>query len=217
MLKAGRYLVRADPIEEASTVSIRLISIIGPPAVGKTTLGESLAAQLPAKLIREDYAGNPFLADAYAGLSEAALPAQLYYLMSRIQQLSRSQLPREGLVVSDYGFCQDRIYARRQLSGEDWALYDGLARRLEALVHPPELMLYLDASPETLLRRIALRGRDFEKVIDKTFLESMRRAYNEFVAHADCEVTRIDSEAVDLRDARVSAELAAGIRNKRWK
>ena len=84
-------------------MSAALISIIGPPAVGKTTLAALLAAKLPAELIREDYAGNPFLADSYAGSEQARLPGQLYFLLSRVGQLRQGDreaiAETRGLVV----------------------------------------------------------------------------------------------------------------------
>ena len=107
--------------------------------------------------------------------------------------------PEEGKVVSDYGFCQDRIYARRQLDGEDWNIYDSVARRMERLVHPPDVLVHLDASPEILLERIARRGRDFERVMTAGFLNDMRGAYARYVAAADCPVLEVDCGAEDCR------------------
>lgn len=178
----------------------KLISIIGPPASGKTTLAEALVAELPATLIREDYAGNPFLAESYLGRSEARLPGQLYFLVSRVGQLASSNWPGAGLYVSDYGFCQDRIYARARLSADDFRLYDRVARRLEGLVRPADLLLALDAAEATLLERIARRGREFERVMDQEFLASMRAAYNEASRRASCPVIRLDCDEIDLRD-----------------
>ena len=118
-------------------MSAKLISIIGPPAVGKTTLACCLADDMPASLIREDYQGNPFLVESYLGSPEACLPAQIHFLMSRVGQLALAAWPAEGLVVSDYGFCQDHIYAAAKLSADELRLYDRLARRLGRLADSP--------------------------------------------------------------------------------
>ncbi len=177
-----------------------LISIIGPPAAGKTTLAEWLAEALPAKLIREDYAGNPFLADSYAGQEQAQLPGQLYFLMSRVEQLAISSWPESGVFVSDYGFCQDRIYARARLSEDDFRLYSRVAKRLEGLVHPPDIVIHLDASEDALLERIARRGRDFEKAMTREFLAAMRDEYNKFEAQAGCPIIAIDTEQTNMMD-----------------
>ncbi|MFB3893643.1 MAG: deoxynucleoside kinase [Phycisphaerae bacterium] len=193
-------------------MSAKLISIIGPPAVGKTTLAEALAKELPAVMVREDYAGNPFLADSYAGAAEAKLPGQVYFLMSRVTQLAVATWPAEGAMVSDYGFCQDRIYARRRLGEDDYLLYDRLARRVEGLVHTPDVVVYLDAAVPTLLDRIARRGRAFESVMDGKFLQSMRDAYRTAVAQMNCAIVAVDCDKLDLR---ANGELAGLIRKVR--
>lgn len=193
-------------------MSAKLISIIGPPAVGKTTLAEFLAAELPAEIRREDYEGNPFLADSYTGRAEARLPAQLCYLLSRVRQLSRWNWPSDGTVVTDYGFCQDRIYARAQLTDDELELYDRLAARVEGLVRRPDVTVRLDATPETLLKRIARRGRAFEKTMTADFLQSMRQAYNGLSAPAVGAEIRVDCDSVDLRAAAVRQEMIAEIR-----
>lgn len=193
-------------------MAARLISIIGAPATGKTTLAERLCEELPALLIREDFAGNPFLAQSYEGDPEAGLPGQLYFLMSRFHQLHVGHWPGEGIRVSDYGFCQDRIFARVRLGEDDYRLYGRLAGRLEGLVHPPDVLVHLDAAPGILMERIARRGRGFEKVMDAEFLETMRRAYAEAVAAWRGPVLRVDCAATDLRESNCRARLVESIR-----
>ncbi len=179
----------------------KLISVIGPPAVGKTTLAELLAKELPATLVLEDYAGNPFLADSYMGGDESRLPAQIHYLLSRVHQLSAACWPGEGLVVSDYGFCQDGLYARTRLSAGDFGIYEQIAARLAAAVHSPDMVICLDASVPLLLERLAARGRGFEKAMDAEFISTMRRGYDEIVQAAQCPVVPVDCDEVDIRQA----------------
>jgi len=195
-------------------VSAALISIIGPPAAGKTTLAERLCQALPAQLIREDYAGNPFLVDACLGRAEARLPSQLYFLLSRVGQLGVANWPAKGTFVTDYGFCQDRVYARASLAAGDLRLYGRVAGRVEGLVHPPGLLIALDASEATLLDRIARRGRDFEKVMTAGFLSGIRRAYNQIAAQSPCPVIRVDCETTDLREEAALAQLIQGFAQK---
>lgn len=195
-------------------MTAKLISIIGPPAVGKTTLAEYLSAELPAEMIREDYAGNPFLADSFVGPPETRLPGQLCFLMSRVKQLSLAGWPAEGLFVSDYGFCQDRVYAEAKLGGDDLRLYGRVARRVERLVRPPDVLVGLDAGEDVLLERIAARGRSFERVMTAEFLSGMRAAYNRILAGAACPVVTAESGAADLRDASMRAALAERIKAK---
>jgi 2-amino-4-hydroxy-6-hydroxymethyldihydropteridine diphosphokinase len=189
-----------------------LLSIIGLPASGKTTLAELLAMELPARLVREDYEGNPFLAESYTGPDEMRLPAQVFYLLSRISQLSAGHWPDKGTFVGDYGFCQDRVYAALRLSPEDFATYEVLHARVAPLVHPPKAMVYLDAEPRALLERIAVRGRSFEKAITADFLSAMRDAYNDLVKAAECPVFTVRCDEVDLRNHRPRAELIKRIR-----
>jgi deoxyadenosine/deoxycytidine kinase len=193
-------------------VSAALVSIIGPPAVGKTTLAALLCEDLPATLIREDWQGNPFLAASWAGDAAARLPGQMYFLLSRVAQLAAHTWPEAGVFISDYGFCQDRVFARRRLGAEDFAAYDAVARRLERVVRPPDVLIHLDAAPRTLLARLAARGRDFERVMDEEFLSAMRDAYARAAAEARCPVIAFDCDEADFREPPVRQTLVAGLR-----
>jgi deoxyguanosine kinase len=179
-------------------VPASLISVIGPPAAGKTTLAELLAEELPAGLIREDYAGNPFLSDSYLRGGEFALPSQLYFLFSRLSQLNLQAWPAGGVCVTDYGFCQDAVYAGISLSGEELALYRRLAAGAEQRVKAPDVLVQLDGPEELLLERIARRGRPHERVFSAEFLASMRRAYWKIVTEAAVPVVTVDVQQVDL-------------------
>jgi deoxyadenosine/deoxycytidine kinase len=190
-----------------------LISVIGPPAVGKTTLAERLAAELSAELLREDYAGNPFLADAYGGVAQARLPSQLYFLMSRVGQLSLLAWPAGGVRVTDYGFCQDRIFARATLSEDDWKVYERTAVHLGRLIKPPDVLIHLDADEATLLARMAARGRPHERFITAEFLSAMRRSYSQASEQVDCRVLRADAGRTDLRTAAACAPLVEQVRS----
>jgi deoxyadenosine/deoxycytidine kinase len=196
-------------------VSAALITIVGPPGVGKTTLARGLSQVLEARLILEDYKGNPFLRDAYVQGGDVNLPCQLYFLMSRARQLARSTWPEEGLVVSDYDFCQDRLYARRRLSQEDYRLYDEVAGRVSPHIRRTDVMIHLDADAAELTSRIRLRGRTFEKAMDAAFLERMRRAYyQDELEQAARRIIRIDTQRRDPRDAQVLRRLADEIRQE---
>lgn len=189
----------------------RLISIIGPPACGKTTLANSLAERLGAELILEDFQGNPFLAAAFGGDRTAKLPAQLYFLASRVSQLDGSGWPAGRLHVSDYGFCQDAIYARRLLAGEELAFYHRIADTLSIAVYRPDVIILLDASVETLADRIASRGRKYEKAFDWPFLQDMRNAYNDPNIGEGAPVIRIDCDKTDIRRPDAINEIAKQI------
>ncbi len=198
-------------------MSAKLISIIGPPGCGKTTLAEYLCQELPAEMIREDYAGNPFLAESFSGTLDMRLASQLYFLMSRARQLSQAIWPDDGICVSDYGFCQDGIYAELLLNDQNLQAYHRVACYVPPLVHSPELLICLDAKAETLRERIAERGREFETALTTSWLENMRAEYTTVPAWAECPVITVDTEAMDLRNAEHRAKLLAVIRQRIWK
>lgn len=179
--------------------------------MGKTTLADALAGRLSGTLIHEDYAGNPFLAESYTGADSSRLPSQLYFLLSRVDQLWEATWPDSGWMICDYGFCQDAIYARNRLSVKDFAVYEKAAERLNALVHPPELVINLFAEIDTLLERVARRGRDYEAVFDEPFLRSMQEAYAGLVDHFDCPVLQIDCDRVDIRTDAAQQSILADV------
>jgi deoxyguanosine kinase len=195
-------------------VTATLISIIGPPASGKTTLARYLGESLGAQLVFEDFESNPFLADSYTGCDTAALPAQLHFLLSRVAQLNERHWPGEGLVVSDYGFCQDQLYASFKLEEGEYRFYFELADWLSEQVIPPSLVIRLDAPVATLQSRIAARGRGYEIGIDEAFLTEMRDAYNVVQRELACPVVRVDTEQVDLRTPEAREALLAQVRAK---
>ena len=182
--------------------------------MGKTTLARGIAAEMGAELICEDFEGNPFLADSYLGGREACLPAQLFFLLSRVKQLSLADWPADGLVVSDYGFCQDRIYAASKLTEDEMGLYSRVARRVKGLVVPASVIVHLDAPEPVLKSRIAARGREYEKAMTPEFLEEMRMAYNDIDQKVGCSVIRVDTDASDVRDESVRNELIVRIRGE---
>jgi len=190
----------------------RLISIIGPVAVGKTTLAEYLSRALPARIFREDYEGNPFLAESFCGEETLALPSQLHFLFMRVRQLAVGTWPSDGLVVTDYGFCQDRLYAKIKLRKDDMETYEQLRRQVEGLVAPPSVVIHLDAPVETLLRRIQARGRPFEAAYDADYLERLRQAHFDVALPPDCRKISINCETVDLLDAGCREHIVEQIR-----
>lgn len=193
--------------------SAQLISIIGPPASGKTTLAENLCQDLGGRIIREDFAGNPFLPAAYAGDADARLPGQIYFLMSRVAQLSAASWPQSGLSISDYGFCQDRIFAEASLSESDMQVYERIARPAAAVVRPSDVLICLHAPEEVLLDRIRGRGRNFERAITAHFLRRLDIAYQDAASQAACPVIRIDAADVDLRDEAMRQPLVERVRS----
>jgi deoxyadenosine/deoxycytidine kinase len=193
-------------------VSAKLISIIGPAAAGKTTLANYLGGELPASVLHEDYAGNPFLAEAFTGFEEMALPSQLYFLVTRCKQLSVATWPAEGTVVTDYGFCQDRLYAEIKLTDDDRLFYEHVTRQIEYLVQQPSVIIHLDAPVELLMERITDRGRVFEADYSEKFLQRVRDAHFDIPLPGRCERIVVNCAETDLRDPAERVKLIRTLR-----
>ncbi|MEO8063223.1 MAG: deoxynucleoside kinase [Pseudomonadota bacterium] len=165
----------------------RYIVIEGPIGVGKTSLARRLAESLEAELVLEQDAQNPFLERFYKNPKSGALPAQLFFLFQRAQQLG--SLKQQDLFaprrVADYLFEKDRLFAGLTLDQAEMALYDQVASRLAVDPPKPDLVVYLQAPVETLLQRIARRGISYETGIDAAYLTRLNDAYARFFHEYD--------------------------------
>jgi deoxyguanosine kinase len=165
----------------------RYIVVEGPIGVGKTSLARRLGETLEAELVLEQDAQNPFLERFYRNPKAGALPAQLFFLFQRAQQLGSLKqqdmfAPRR---VADYLFEKDRLFAGLTLDQAEMALYDQVASRLAVDPPKPDLVVYLQAPVETLLQRIAKRGISYESGIDAPYLTRLNDAYARFFHEFD--------------------------------
>jgi len=155
--------------------------------VGKTTLAERLGTRLDATLVLEE-TDNPFLADFYADRPGAALQAQLFYLLNRHRQqtsLQQSDLFSQ-LTISDYLFDRDKIFAYLNLDDNELFIYQRLYDLLSRDVPAPDLVIYLQAPTDVLLRRLRTRWRDPESAAyepDPEYLKELNEAYQHFFFH----------------------------------
>ena len=162
--------------------SSRYIVVEGPIGVGKTSLTRKLADSLSADVVLEEVYENPFLERFYREGQSAALPAQMFYLFSRARQIDdlRQSDLFTNVRVSDYLFAKDQLFADLNLSPEELDLYNKLVASLNVEAPVPDLVIYLQASVDTLLERIARRGIAFERAIDRKYLEKLTDAYSRF-------------------------------------
>jgi deoxyguanosine kinase len=182
------------------SLAARHLAVEGPIGVGKTSLVELLASRFEGVKILEDVA-NPFLEPFYRGRQGAAFQVQLFFLLSRHQQhveLAQMELFTR-LVVADYTMPKDRIFARMNLDDEEFRLYDRLYRLLTARLPKPDLVIYLEASVETCMRRIRMRGREFERGMDPNYLVRLKDAYNAFFfRYADTPLLVVNTDEIDF-------------------
>ena len=165
----------------------RYIVVEGPIGVGKTSLAKILAAELHVRLLFEKVEDNPFLPKFYQDRKTHAFQTQLFFLLSRYQQqreLSQQDLFAQGS-VADYLFAKDKIFATLTLSGEEMALYQQLYHLLDPRVPKPDLVIYLQARPEVLYKRIKKRDKGYEKSITPDYLREVAQAYSQFFFHYD--------------------------------
>jgi deoxyadenosine/deoxycytidine kinase len=168
-------------------MSFQYIAIEGPIGVGKSSLAERLATRLDATTILEE-SENPFLADFYGGRTGAALQAQLFYLLNRHRQ---QMTVRQGdlfsqTTVSDYLFDKDKIFAYLNLDDNELFIYQRLYDLLSADVPTPDLVIYLQAPTDVLIRRLRDRARDSDRETldpEPGYLKELNEAYQHFFFH----------------------------------
>jgi deoxyguanosine kinase len=160
----------------------QFIVLEGPIGVGKSSLARRLCASLDAEPVLEQAAENPFLERFYRNPRDGALPAQLYFLFQRAQQLAalNQQDMFAPLRVADYLLEKDRLFARVTLDEAEFGLYEQVYTKLDVQAPKPDLVVYLQAPVDVLLERIAKRGIRYEQQIDRAYLERLNEAYARF-------------------------------------
>jgi deoxyguanosine kinase len=153
--------------------------------VGKTSLTKLLAQQSDARLVLEQFEENPFLERFYSDRDRWAFQTQLSFLASRFRQ--QQSLGGRDLfhrhVISDYTFDKDRVFARLNLSGDELALYETMFNIMQPTTPVPDLIVYLQASTDRLMANIQRRGRSYEKEMDRSYIENLGQAYNQYFFH----------------------------------
>ncbi len=170
-------------------MQFRYIAVEGPIGAGKTPLADRLATQLDATLVLEE-TDNPFLGDFYADRPGAALQAQLFYLLNRHRQQTSLQQGDlfSQITISDYLFDKDKIFAYLNLDDNELFIYQRLYDLLKRDVPAPDLVLYLQAPTDILLRRLKSRRADPERDTfepDADYLKELNEAYHHFFFHYD--------------------------------
>ena len=161
------------------------IAVEGAIGVGKTTVVDRLASLLEAKKVIEDWSSNPFLRPFYDSRPGAAFQAELFFLLSRYrqqQELVQRQLFTQATLV-DYVFERSRLFAYLNLDDSELLIFDKLYSLLCESVPRPDLIVYLQAPTEVLMRRVKARGRPEESQLSEEYLAEVNRAYNHYFFH----------------------------------
>ncbi len=181
----------------------RYVVVEGPIGVGKTSLTRRLAEHSGATVLLEKPEENPFLTYFYQDPARHALPTQLFFLFQRINEvrdLVQMDLFRTSS-VADYLFDKDALFARLNLSDDEFALYQNIYRNLAPQAPPPDLVIYLQASPETLIERVRRRAIAYEQQITDAYLMRLSQAYSDFFYHYDAApVLIVNSENLNFVD-----------------
>jgi deoxyadenosine/deoxycytidine kinase len=177
------------------------IAIEGPIGVGKTSLANLMAKELTARLVLEEFDENPFLPDFYKDPERYAFQTQLFFLLQRYrqQQELRQVDMFQKLLVTDYMFVKDRLFASLNLNEKEMSLYDTVANFLERNIIKPDLVIYLQADTEMLMKNISNRGRSMETEITYEYIDALSQVYTEyFFRYQDTPLVIINTNNIDF-------------------
>ena len=181
------------------------IAIEGAIGVGKTSLASLISIELGSRLILEEFDDNPFLGDFYTDPERYAFQTQLFFLLQRYrQQQELRQLDMfQSLLITDYMFVKDRLFASLNLNENEMHLYDTVANLLERNIIKPDLVIYLQADTNTLMKNIEKRGRKMEQEITWEYIDALNQVYTEyFFRYQDTPLVIINTNNIDFVNNR---------------
>ncbi len=159
------------------------LAIEGVIGVGKTTLARLLSPRLESNLLLEVFEENPFLSDFYSDRTRYAFQTQIFFLLSRYQQ-QRTRVPellkQDQPLISDYTFEKDALFADINLHGDELQMYRRVHEALAEKIPHPDLVIYLRADTDVLVQRITLRDRSYERLMERSYIADLNRAYDTF-------------------------------------
>lgn len=182
------------------------IAVEGPIGVGKSTLSKAISDSQDFHLLMEIVDENPFLNKFYDDIEEWSFQTEMFFLCNRYKQLGDIQkhyLAKNKPVVADYHIFKNLIFAKRSLSDSDYAKYEQIYAILTQGMPVPNAIVYLHASLDTLMKRIAMRGRDYERGMDPSYLRQLAEDYELFIdhfeeMHPEIPVLRFNGDELDF-------------------
>jgi deoxyadenosine/deoxycytidine kinase len=184
-------------------VKYRHVVVEGPIGCGKTSLATKLADRLGATLLLEDAKSNPFLPQFYRDMRRYALPTQLFFLFQRVGQLEALKQPDlfAKPTVADFTLAKDPLFARLTLDDAEYQLYSKIHDHVKPQVPVPDLVIYLQASVETLVFRVKRRGNPIETGIEEEYLRRLSEAYSRyFYNYSDSPLLVVNSDRLNFVD-----------------
>ena len=188
----------------------RHIVVEGPIGCGKTSLARRLAQRLNASEVLEDSRSNPFLALFYRDMRRYALPTQLFFLFQRVGQLEALRQPDlfGKATVADFALAKDPLFARLTLDDAEYQLYTKIYEHVKPQAPVPDLVVYLQASVDTLVQRVRKRGDPAEQGIGEGYLRELSEAYTRyFYNYADSPLLIVNSERLNFVDRAADFDL----------
>ncbi len=159
------------------------IAIEGVIGVGKTTLARLLQPAFEAEALLEVFEENPFLSDFYGDRARYAFQTQIFFLLSRYRQQNNTvphALTAGKSLIADYTFAKDALFAGINLKGDELEMYHKVHEALGEKIPKPDLVVYLQATTDTLMSRIAFRDRPYERQMERSYIDELNTAYEEF-------------------------------------
>lgn len=187
-------------------MSVPFITVEGPIGVGKTSLSKAVSESFEYHLLKEIVDENPFLGKFYENIDEWSFQTEMFFLCNRYKQLTdiREHILSDATpVVADYHIFKNLIFAKRTLKPIEYGKYESIYNILTADMPRPNMVIYLHASVDTLMKRIAKRGREFERMISREYMEQLVSDYHVFFEHfekrhPDIPVIQLNGDELDF-------------------
>ena len=182
----------------------KFIAVAGNIGVGKSTLVEMISSRLDCQPFYEPVTENPYISDFYKNMPAWSFQSQIFFLTHRLR-IHHELLHVQGSVIQDRSIYEDaevfarNLYVQGNMADRDYNTYRSLYLTLAETLTPPDLVIYLRASVPTLIKRIALRNRDYEQSIAPSYLENLNGLYNAWIDHFTlCPILTVPADDLDF-------------------